>query len=359
MNQLFLNEIQKIIDLNNIYINQIISLTVQNNQEFNNQNFLHSQINILNSNLQSFLQRKRNPDDLNNSDILYSNYKIENNPQFQNNGINRGQTILLNNNQIPKDNLNILSNNIFTNKEVISNNNNINSLNIFQNETKLVNNDNINTNNIILNVDNINKNSLINKFIEVKENISNIKLNNNNFINNNCNSIPNYSNLNNIKDSLYNQNNNNSSKLISNKESESSLLNSSENNNEIKVLKNHKAVYVNRFLLNSPSSSKKLKKLNKIAFIGKSKRSSRYRGVSRNGNQWQVLIMLKRGKSYVGSYNSEELAARIYDILSIKYRGIKARTNFKYCSEQIKTILETDIDIKSKDINDFIAKIAS
>jgi hypothetical protein len=283
---------------------------------------------------------------------------MENNPQFQNSGINRGQNILLNNNQIPKDNLNILSNNIITNKEVISNNNNINSLNIFQNETKLVNNDNINTKDVILNVHNINKNLLINKFNEVNENISNIKLNNNNFINNNCNSIPNYSNLNNIKNSLYNQNNNNS-KLTSKKESESSILNNSENNNEIKVLKNHKAVYVNRFLLNSPSSSKKLKKLNKIAFIGKSKRSSRYRGVSRNGNQWQVLIMLKRGKSYVGSYTSEELAARIYDILSIKYRGIKARTNFKYCSEQIKTILETDIDIKSKDINDFITKITS
>ena len=130
-------------------------------------------------------------------------------------------------------------------------------------------------------------------------------------------------------------------------------------NNEIKVLKNHKAVYVNRYLLKSPSSSKNLKKLNKIAFIGKTKRSSRYRGVSRNGNQWQVLIMLKRGKSYVGSYTSEEFAARIYDILAIKYRGIKARTNFKYSSEQIKTISETDIDIKSKDINDFISKFKS
>ena len=195
----------------------------------------------------------------------------------------------------------------------------------------------------------------------VNENSFNINLSNDNFINNNGNFMPNNSFLNNINNSIYNQNNNNLKDLKEkpNKDAESSLLNNNENNNEVKVLKNHKAVYVNSYLLNSPSSSKKLKKLNKIAFIGKSKRSSRYRGVSRNGNQWQVLIMLKRGKSYVGSYTSEEFAARIYDILAIKYRGIKARTNFKYSSEQIKTILETDIDIKSKDIYDFIEKIAS
>ena len=275
MNQIYVNEINKIIDLNNLYIKHLISLTLQNNQELNNQNIQQSQLNLSSQNFPSFLQRKRNLDDSNNSNFLYLNYQVANNPQFQYNEIKRGQNFLLNNNQISENNLNFLSNN--------------------------------------------------------------------------------------INNSIYNQNNNNLKDLKEkpNKDAESSLLNNNENNNEVKVLKNHKAVYVNSYLLNSPSSSKKLKKLNKIAFIGKSKRSSRYRGVSRNGNQWQVLIMLKRGKSYVGSYTSEEFAARIYDILAIKYRGIKARTNFKYSSEQIKTILETDIDIKSKDIYDFIEKIAS
>ena len=59
-------------------------------------------------------------------------------------------------------------------------------------------------------------------------------------------------------------------------------------------------------------------------------------------------------KSYVGSYSSEEVAARIYDILEIKKRGIKARTNFKYNNIQIKKIKDMNIDIKSKNINDFI-----
>ena len=353
MNQIYANEITKIIDLNNLYIKHLLSLTLQNNQELNNHNFQQSQINIANQRFPSFLQRKRNPDNSNNSNFLFLNYQTINNPQFQYNEINRGQNFLLNNNQICENDLNILSNNINSNNEIISNNININNPNLFGNETILVNNNNnINTNGVILNAFNINNNSIV-KFNDVKENMFNIKLNNDNSINGNF--MPNNSNLNN---NIYNQNNNNS-KGNSKKEAESSLLNNSENNNEVKVLKNHKAVYVNSYLLNSPSSSKNLKKLNKIAFIGKSKRSSRYRGVSRNGNQWQVLIMLKRGKSYVGSYNSEEFAARIYDILSIKYRGIKARTNFKYSSEQIKTILKTEIDIKSKDIYDFIEKISS
>ena len=148
--------------------------------------------------------------------------------------------------------------------------------------------------------------------------------------------------------------NNKNNNIINKKDSP--IVIDNERNNEIKVLKNNKAVYVNTYLLNCPSASKNLKKLNKITFIGKSKRSSKFRGVSKNGNQWQVLLMHKKGKSYVGSYSSEEFAARIYDILAIKLRGLKARTNFKYTYQQIKKIGDIDFDIKSKNINDIIAQ---
>ena len=60
------------------------------------------------------------------------------------------------------------------------------------------------------------------------------------------------------------------------------------------------------------------------------KRSSKYRGVSRNGNKWQVLIMINRKKTYIGNYDSEEDAAKAYDQYAIKYHGDKARTNFFY-----------------------------
>ena len=114
--------------------------------------------------------------------------------------------------------------------------------------------------------------------------------------------------------------------------------------------------YLNSCLLNSSSASRNLKQINKTTFISERKRRSKFRGVSKNGNQWQVLLMHNKGKSYVGSYSSEEFAAKIYDILAIKLRGIKARTNFKYTYEQIKKIVNLDFDIKSKNINDIVTQ---
>ena len=143
------------------------------------------------------------------------------------------------------------------------------------------------------------------------------------------------------------------------KEKKSDRFESGDKNNchEIKVMKNNKVVYINSNLDNSFSPSKNLKKLNKIIFIDRGKRGSKYRGVSRNGNQWQVLIMLHKSKSYVGTYSTEEIAARIYDILAIKYRGVKARTNFIYNDQQIKKICSNDIDLKSKNINEDISNL--
>ncbi len=60
-----------------------------------------------------------------------------------------------------------------------------------------------------------------------------------------------------------------------------------DSNNEIKVLKNRKIVYVNKDLLNNYSTSKTIKKLKQINFVKINKTSSKYRGVSRNGNNWQ------------------------------------------------------------------------
>ena len=48
--------------------------------------------------------------------------------------------------------------------------------------------------------------------------------------------------------------------------------------------------------------------------------------------------MINNKKYYKGSYLSEEIAARIYDIMAIKNFGIKARTNFVYNHIQIKKI---------------------
>jgi hypothetical protein len=130
-----------------------------------------------------------------------------------------------------------------------------------------------------------------------------------------------------------------------------------ENNNEIKVLKNNKVVYINRDLLNSYSSLRNIKEVNNTFFVERNKRTSKYRGVSKNGYQWQVLMMVNNNKYYLGSYPSEELAARIYDVLAIKNRGAKAKTNFVYNKNQIKKINENEIDIKSENISEIIEQL--
>jgi len=128
-------------------------------------------------------------------------------------------------------------------------------------------------------------------------------------------------------------------------------------NNEIKVLKNNKVVYINKNILNKNSTARGIKKIKKINFIIRKKRSSKYRGVSKNGNKWQVLIMINNKKYFAGNYPSEDLAARIYDIQAIKARGIKARTNFVYDKNQIKKIYNKTINIKCKDISDIMAQL--
>ena len=131
----------------------------------------------------------------------------------------------------------------------------------------------------------------------------------------------------------------------------------SEASNEIKVLKNTKVVYISTNLVKSYYTNRSIKKLNKIKFIITNKRRSKYRGVSKNGNKWQVLIMVNNKKCYLGSYPSEELAARVYDIYAIKSYGNKARTNFVYNYSQLKKIHEKKINIKSSNISDFVKQL--
>ena len=67
------------------------------------------------------------------------------------------------------------------------------------------------------------------------------------------------------------------------------------------------------------------KKLKKYIYRG-----SKYRGVSRNGKTWQVLIMVNRNKNYIGNFKSEDEAAKAYDEYAMKFHKNKARLNFAH-----------------------------
>ena len=69
--------------------------------------------------------------------------------------------------------------------------------------------------------------------------------------------------------------------------------------------------------------------------------------------------MRKNKKCYLGSYPTEELAARIYDIQAIKSWGAKAKTNFTYNNIQMKQIYERTINLKSDNLSDIIKQIVN
>jgi len=63
---------------------------------------------------------------------------------------------------------------------------------------------------------------------------------------------------------------------------------------------------------------------NKSLFLQtRSNRGSRYRGVSKNGTKWQVMIVRGEIKKYVGAVESEEIAARFYDKYALIIQGFE------------------------------------
>ncbi len=109
-----------------------------------------------------------------------------------------------------------------------------------------------------------------------------------------------------------------------------------------KILKNNKFVFIND--INSDENCKCNIRKNSKKAHKKSINWSKYRGVSKNGNKWQVLLTNDKIKYYFGNYNSQEVAAKIYDLFSLKFRGKKAITNFFYNDEQIKKIYEMKLN---------------
>ena len=147
-------------------------------------------------------------------------------------------------------------------------------------------------------------------------------------------------------------NNINEKNLIKDNEKNSSTLNMF-NKKRKRDIKNNKLVFIlgdnkkekkekeiKKFKSNEVNQNKEnLKKNDENSEKNRKPRGSKYRGVSRNGNQWQVLIMVNKKKRYVGSYSKEEDAARAYDKVALQNHGSKAKTNFDYTKKEVEEIL--------------------
>ena len=289
--------------MNNHLIGNTINLILNNNLIFDDSFPFLFDSNYKNI---SFLNNKRNI--LNNSDKCAENLKDFNEYSFN-----------------KKDNLKILNN---KNKCIFK---------IFKDFSKIKYNNNYNFTKINRNIT-YKHNNLYNYKIEKCNYI---------FINKSDKKINKLQNSIIIKDINKDINNIKEENNLSEINSKNNINNTDNLSNEIKVKKNNKMIYINKLLLKPKNTKKDIIPKEK-------KRNSIYRGVSKNGNKWQVIIYSKYCKKYIGLYKTQEIAARIYDIISIKNKGIKAKTNFIYNLHQIQKITDTKIDYKSKNIEEII-----
>jgi len=195
--------------------------------------------------------------------------------------------------------------------------------------------------------------SLTNNFTPLLKTIQN---NNNNFLNT-FNFSSSFVNNQIKKEDIFNYNNNNNINSNPVTPTTSQEKNPKKKSKKKLYIKNNKLVYVinekhtdtkDVIYLDEDSESNKdnqIKKTNKLDIIKeklaeeRKPRSSKFRGVSRNGKQWQVLIMIKQKKRYIGNFGDEEEAAREYDKIAIQFHGPKAKTNFQYNEDEIKSIM--------------------
>ena len=68
---------------------------------------------------------------------------------------------------------------------------------------------------------------------------------------------------------------------------------------------------------------------NKSFFLQtRSYRGSQFRGVSKNGTKWQVMIVRGKLKKYIGAIDDENIAGILYDKYAIMIHGLQVSQCF-------------------------------
>ncbi|CAI2383908.1 unnamed protein product [Moneuplotes crassus] len=70
------------------------------------------------------------------------------------------------------------------------------------------------------------------------------------------------------------------------------------------------------------------------------KQRARYIGVSKNGKNWQSLIVIDTKKVYLGTYKTQIEAAVMFDFHTILIKGEKAKVNNDYTAAQILDMIK-------------------
>eukprot|EP00884_Botryococcus_braunii_P018485 jgi/Botrbrau1/531/Bobra.0010s0006.1 len=77
---------------------------------------------------------------------------------------------------------------------------------------------------------------------------------------------------------------------------------------------------------------------------------SRFTGLAKANKRWKALIKVNGKRKEVGSFNSEEEAARCYDRFAVLAWGVRAKTNFNMLSllcdvgKEARLVLETAME---------------
>ena len=139
-------------------------------------------------------------------------------------------------------------------------------------------------------------------------------------------------NLSPIFKNVHSSKNSNNNNNISNEQNtlENNFLNkktkrSEKINEETKEIKKNKIFSIKKVKDKSKELENEKKKIKNPIY-----KRSKFRGVLRKGKTWQVNIMINRNKNYIGNFNSEEEAAKVYDEYAMKYHKEKARLNFPH-----------------------------